>query len=57
MVIAEGSKKFHSQKKGLEQYIGQTSVIIYENQNKDKNLNNIVVTGKFQLSVSSILGT
>ena len=34
-------------KEGLEQYVGQTSVIIYENQNLDKNLNNIVVTGKF----------
>lgn len=34
-------------KEGLEQYVGQTSVIIYENQNQDKNLNNIVVTGKF----------
>lgn len=31
----------------LENYIGKTSVIIYENQNADKNLNNIVVTGKF----------
>lgn len=34
-------------KEGLEQYVGQASVIIYENQNKDKDLNNIVVTGKF----------
>lgn len=31
----------------LENYIGQPSVIIYENQNADKNLNNISVTGKF----------
>ncbi|QIO07954.1 hypothetical protein [Acinetobacter lanii] len=34
-------------KESLESYIGETSVIIYENQNADKNLNNIVVTGKF----------
>ena len=45
-VIAEDLKNLQP-KEGLEQYIGQTSVIIYENQNKDKNLNNIVVTGKF----------
>ena len=31
----------------LNAYIGQTSVIIYKNQNTDKNLNDIVVTGKF----------
>ncbi len=31
----------------LNNYIGMTSVIIYENQNADKNLNDIVVTGKF----------
>lgn len=31
----------------LNTSIGQTSVIIYKNQNADKNLNDIVVTGKF----------
>ena len=31
----------------LNNYIGMTSVTIYENQNTDKNLNDIVVTGKF----------
>ena len=31
----------------LNNYIGITSVIIYENQHTDKDLNNIVVTGKF----------
>ena len=34
-------------KEGLESYIGQPSVIIYENQNADKNLNSIAVTGSF----------
>ncbi len=34
-------------KEPLNSYIGKTSVIIYENQNLDKTLNNIVVTGKF----------
>lgn len=34
-------------KEMLSTYIGQTSVIIYENQNLDKKFNNILVTGKF----------